>query len=748
MRSALIPLVLVASAGLALGQVDPRPATRPQVQSILPNLAPRHWGYSQPVEVSGVTATIDISRQIATTVLEITLRNPASFAQEAQVLLPVPEGVVVRSLSYDGVGTDVGASVLRKDEARRIYEDIVRSMKDPALVEFVGTSLVKTSAFPIPAGASQKVQLTLEQVLTSDAGRIDYTLLRSESLALASNWNISGTIRSDLPISTLYSPTHDISHERSSQGEIRFRVQNTAGNAADKGSVRVSYLVQPQQTSEPSFTVFTCPGDTPDTGYFMVLGGLPATRTDDQVTKPREITMVIDRSGSMRNEKIAQAKDAARQILAGLQPGEFFNIIDYSDSVSSFAPQPIAVDQTALDRAAKYITSIEANGGTNIHQALLEATQPAAAASHLPIILFLTDGLPTVGERDEVKIRDAVKASNDEGRRIFPFGVGFDVNVPLLTKLADSSRGAPTFVLPNENVETKVSQVYRRLKGPVLASPVLTAADPASDGRVAELMPRIMGDVFDGDQIIVMGTYRATSKVTLALSGEFFGKQLTSQISFDPRQASYTNSFVPRLWAERKVTSLIDEIRQAGAEGLNTSDPRVKELVDEIVRLSTKYGILTEYTSFLATEKEKFRDADRDGVIDEAAARATTNLKDNAVQQRWGAAAVRQQMDLQAKQSGLQAASNAYYMNEKLEREEVTNVLYFGDRAFFLRDNRWIDSRLLADEDAKPDQEIVFGSAEYFELAATLAAKGRQNALTFDKDAVILVDQKRVLIRR
>jgi Ca-activated chloride channel family protein len=450
----------------------------------------------------------------------------------------------------------------------------------------------------------------------------------------------------------------------------------------------------------------------------------------------------------MRNEKIAQAKEAAKQILAGLQPGEFFNVIDYSDSISSFASQPIAVDTASLDRAATYISQIEANGGTNLHQALLEATRPAAQASHLPIILFLTDGLPTVGERDEARIREAVMTSNKAGRRIFPFGVGFDVNVPLLTRLAESSRGAPTFVLPSENVETKVSQVYRRLKGPVLSAPNLTSVNLGGASRVADLMPRVLGDVFEGDQIIVMGTYRATSDVVLSLSGDYFGKQLTWQIPFDPRKASYTNSFVPRLWAERKVASLIDEIRQAGAEGVNTNDPRIKELIDEIVRLSTKFGILTEYTAFLATEKEKFKDADGDGLIDHAASRAADNLSDLAVRQRWGTGAVRQQMDLEAKQSALRAPSNAYYMNENLQRQEVTNVLYYGDLAFFMRNNRWIDSRLLTDEDAKPDSEIRFGSTEYFELAQKLASSGRQNALTFDKDAVILVDQKRILIRR
>ncbi|MFZ4576466.1 MAG: VWA domain-containing protein, partial [Phycisphaerales bacterium] len=474
----------------------------------------------------------------------------------------------------------------------------------------------------------------------------------------------------------------------------------------------------------------------------------PTPEPGSRPTKPREIVLVLDRSGSMRNEKIKQAKEAALQVVAGLKPADRFNIIDYSDSISSLAPGPIAADEAAVKRATAYITAIEANGGTNIHDALLEALRPPASDGHFPVVLFLTDGLPTVGERNEVKIRRDAAAANTGARRIFTFGVGLDVNAPLLSTLASETRGANTFVLPGEDVEVKVGQVYRRLAGPVLAGPSLKVASSVDGPQpITDQMPKLLSDVFEGDQVLLFGRYRGDSKVILSLSGEYFGKATSFQVSFDPKEASVRNSFVPRLWAERKVTSMVDEIRQAGAEGIQMTDPRIKELVDEIVRLSTRFGILTEYTAFLATESREFKDADRDGLIDLAPAAAATNLEERAVNLRAGAGGARQQLDMQTKQNSTRV-TGALYVNERMETERVASVQYRGDRTFFFRNARWVDSRALATENDKPDREITLGSPEYMALGAQLAAEGRQSALSFDEDVLIIVGKERILIKR
>ena len=278
---------------------------------------------------------------------------------------------------------------------------------------------------------------------------------------------------------------------------------------------------------------------------------------------------MIDRSGSMRNEKIEQVKEAALQIIAGLRPGEAFNVLLYSNTVQWFSPKPVIKSQATEEAARKYIEGITATGGTNIHDALHAALQQEPTDGMLPIVLFLTDGLPTVGQTSEATIRELAAKSNPHRRRIFTFGVGFDVNAPLLEKIASESRGRAEFVLPQEDVEVKVGEVFRQLTGPVLAEPELRITDThgaAAIGRTRDILPEKLPDLFEGDQLILLGQYVGDEPLVFEVTGNYFGKRRTFKFSLDFAKASEKNGFVPRLWASRKIAELIDAIRQAGAD--------------------------------------------------------------------------------------------------------------------------------------------------------------------------------------
>lgn len=246
-----------------------------------------------------------------------------------------------------------------------------------------------------------------------------------------------------------------------------------AESSTEPGPFMLSYLARPkgENASDVSATLLAYPDAAKGGGYFLLLATAPppAKGALGQKTIDREVTIVIDRSGSMSGEKIEQARAAALQILNGLRYGETFNIIDYSDSISSFAPSPVIRTRENLDAATRYLRRLTSGGGTNLHDALMEALRQKPTEGTLPLVLFMTDGLPTVGVRNEVSIRTAAGEANKHKRRIFSFGVGFDVNAPLLTHIARKSRAVSTFILPKENVEVKVSQVFKRLSGPVLA---------------------------------------------------------------------------------------------------------------------------------------------------------------------------------------------------------------------------------------------------------------------------------------
>jgi len=713
----------------------------PSYRSFAP--APR-----QPIQIVSVKAKVDVLDRTARTTLRVELRNPSSVQEEAVLLLPVPTEAAVSEFAFEGQAAEPTARLLPADEARRTYDEIVRKVRDPGLLEFAGARLIRTSVFPIGPGAHSKVQLTYEHVLDGDGDRIDYELLRSEALGNSVPWEITADVTSKAPISMLYSPSHEVATER--LGPRHFRVQVDRAHAAAPGAFRLSYLAEHGET--PAASLFAYPDPKVGGGYFLMLLGAPRPAAARQ--QKREVTLVLDRSGSMAGEKMDQARAALRQVVEALDDGEAFNIIDYATTVERFAEHPVRKDRATLEQARSYIASLRPIGGTNIHDALLEALRQPGTPGMLPLVLFLTDGLPTVGQTSEQAIRDLVAAGNAAHRRIFSFGVGSDVNVPLLDRIAEVTRGTSTYVLPAEDVEVKVARVFKKLSGPVLANPELTTLD--ADGqtttrRVRERYPQLLPDVFEGDALVLLGQYRDQEPLRFLLEGNEADQRRRFTFEFDLARATTRNAFVPRLWAARRVADLVDQVRQAGADtgrprvaGVDPfADPRLRELRDEILRLSTEFGILTEYTSFLATEGTRLDD-NWDGLL----RGCQTELQTKAWATRSGLEALNQGFNLKVygKEQTVLNPSNCY-LDGKLSRVETTAVQQICDRAFFRRGNQWIDGRLISGGNLQPTRTIQFGSPEHLALVTRLAGENRAGTLSLDGEIVMRLDGEVIAIR-
>lgn len=771
LAACIIPLSLAAQPATTI-TVHPGGTVDIRVPNIIVPQAPRGRAITirpnpQAVEIASVDATVDLRESVATTTLRMTVKNPASTQQEAEMLVPVPHGAAIRSFGFDGPGQEPTAKLLPRDEARRIYEEIVRRSLDPALLEFVNCSFVRSSVFPVPANGESTITLTYENVLSADAAagggggggsRIDFVLPRSGSLeASGTKWTIKGRAVSERVIGTVYSPSHPLNTTRVSDKEHTFDVPAAAGG--NPGAFRISLLIGAGSNDPLPASVLLYPdmdeGVAAGNGYFMLLGGVPALPPEAHKRTPkREVTLVIDRSGSMRGEKWEQARGAAVAVVEGLNDGEAFSIIDYSDTVQRFGNGPVIKDASTLADARAYLNGLRAEGGTNIHEALQQALKQPVTPGFLPLVVFLTDGMPTVGITDEARIRDDSAAANTFKRRVFTFGVGYDLNAPLLDRLAEATRAAAINVLPGENIENSVSRVFRRLAGPVMNEPVLAARHTADPGprmpAVHDVLPARLPDLFEGDQLVVLGRYTTTPDgARLRLEGEYLGQRRTFEFAIDPARATTANAFVPRLWASRKIAFLLDEVRQAGVSGDVRTDPRTRELIDAVVKLSMRWGILTEYTSFLAEDPSGTPVA---ATTHEERLSLAMDAAAGRVAERSGAGAVNQSMNLKAGQMAACANADNTYWNANMQQVRVLSVMQVADQTLFCRGGKWIDSNLVdKPEMEKPDRTIEFGSAEHFALACRLAetdaGAGRQALLAQRGDVYLLVDGQRVLVR-
>ncbi len=742
-RSMLVTFVAVV-AGLTFSAGGQTSGWRPFCSNlIVPQSSTIASGATGRVHLTHVDVQVKVIEQVATTTMDVHVKNPSKRQEIAEMVIPVPKGAAIRAFTFQGSAAEPTAELLSRSQAKETFEALVSKLRDPAILEFAGLNLVRTSVFPVPAEGTQTVRITYEHLLPAEGDRVDYELPRSGLVTYDVPWNIQLRLEAKKGIATVYSPSHRVQTNKVGKA-LAVRLDDMAQR--EPGTFRLSFL---KKQAGGSASMFTYPASDGSGGYFLLLAGIDAEQPSDEKQIKRELTLVIDRSGSMRGEKIVQAQEAAAQVIAGLEPGERFNIIAYNNEVLPFAPEPVEVTRESRARADAFLESLTAQGGTNIHDALLEALNPTPLKDTLPIVMFLTDGRPTVGQTSEQAIRSVATKANPGSRRIFTFGVGVDVNTPLLDKIALETRGFATFVLPGEDVEAKVARVFRGLNGPVLASPELIVAGPQgkpSDQRVFDIQPSVLPDMFAGDQLLVLGRYRGNKSINFRLTGDQGNDSKSFEFTFKPKKkASTKNAFVARLWASRKIASLTDKIRDLGVSGdaakLAENNPHLKELVDEIVDISTRFGVLTEYTAFLAREGTDL--TERGKILSQVC----SNYVDRAVGCRWGTASVNQDINNDVQRNLAVTNFRNNYIDANLNQVAITSVQQVNDTAFYCREGRWIQSDLIEKSKEKPQLEIEFGSPEFLKLVGEMSTEGRQNTLTMNGDILLNWRGRSILIR-
>ena len=701
---------------------------------------PTHFPFA-PLEVTNHHVNVAIDGQIATTSIDQEFYNPNDQRLEGFYMFPVPKGAHIDKFSMEIGGKSVDAELLPADKARGIYEDIVRKMRDPALLEYAGRDLFKVRIFPIEPRSRKPVKISYTELLRSDAGTVTYLYpLSTEKFSARpiKNLSIQVELKSAEPLASIYSPSHKVEIKRDGPNRAVIGYESK-----DEKPDTDFQLVYSSDTRDVGLRLITYKPDGDD-GYFLLLA---APTVADQ-TKPaaKDVVFVVDTSGSMAGAKLKQAQKALRFCVENLNADDRFEIVRFSTEAEPLFHELVPADSDHRKRANGFIDDFKPIGGTAIADALQSALKVRPDNSNRPfVVIFLTDGLPTVGTRNPEEIVANIKKAS--GVRIFSFGIGSDVNTQLLDQIAEGTRAFSQYVLANEDLELKVSNFYTRIKEPALTNLKL---DLGGGVRTSKMYPADLPDLFRGDQLVVAGRYSGAGDVEAKLTGNVGGREQTFsyKLHFDDRKT--TDDYVPRLWATRRVGFLLDEIRIHG---------ETAELRDETAELARKYGIVTPYTAYLIVEDEDRRrvpmaDRSMQGMSADAATRAEvakawTGFKEKKDGEDGVANARSQNAFKFAQQAPASIASGS---SESLRgfaaavpaatpaaarlSHYTQQSKFVNGRAFFQSGNQWIDSN--AQNNTAKRQRVQFNSEEYFNLltkhpeAGPWLALGQNVVLTLD----------------
>lgn len=545
-----------------------------------------------PLAIKSQRVSVELKDQLARTHIEQVFVSHADRPLEATYVFPIPDGVAIGEFAMWMNGKKVTGEVLEADKARAIYESIVARVRDPGLLEYAGQRLLRCRVFPIPPRGEQKIEIEYGEVtkIEGGVGRYTYPLATGgKSTRLKDDLSLRVRLTSKVAIKTVYSPTHKVSVDRKGDHEALVGFEEK-GASLDR-DFDLFYAVSEKDVG---LNLITFRERKSEDGYFVVMIA-PKAEVDASEVLPKDVVFVIDSSGSMDGGKMAKAKEALAYIVGTLREKDRFNIVRFSTGVESYASGLVPADKGEIERAKKFVSGIEAAGGTAIDDALAEALKSINPEKGRPaMVVFFTDGEPTIGETDPNAILANVTKRKKAGVRIFSFGVGTELNAVLLDQLAGQNGGAPEYATADEEIEAKVSTFAAKINSPVMTD----VAVDFGKAQVYDVYPKTVPDLFKGGQLTMFGRYKGTGGATaVTLSGQLQGRKQSlvyeGKLASDASDEDDAGAFIPRLWGTRKVGYLLDEIRLKGEK---------PELRDEVVSLARKFGIMTPYTSYLVVE--------------------------------------------------------------------------------------------------------------------------------------------------
>ncbi len=542
--------------------------------------------------IKSVGTTTEILGQIAVTHTDQRFFNETGMLVESIFVFPLPEGAMITELYYWFNGKQYKAEIRERQQAVRDYNNKLRQYLDPALLEYLGNNLFRLSIAPINPNSEVRFEITYMELLSYDFGKVSYKyLLNTLELSPKPLETVMLTInaQSNKPFKYFRSPSH-----QNSTATLITKVSDYHYNVVF-GDERFypdrDFVVEFETIrSDVDFHVLTytpVPADSFGKDSFYALWITPPDSFANLQPIPKDIVFTADVSSSMEGVRIAQLKEALNKFLDLLSPDDRFNIITFGTHVTKFQPDLVPATFDNVYAGHAFVYQMYALGLTNIEGALRASLSQSFGNQTSNNLIFLTDGLPTWGETRIDALIDSSKAMNKKDTRIFTFGIGETISKPLLIQLARQNHGYPVFITADDSIATVVTNHFKRMTQPVLSHIQIDFGGLKEWDRYPKLIP----DLFWGSQALLFGLYSNSGIFEVKLNARAFQNSIELKQSIAFLDLAGGHRAVPRLWAQAKIQFLLEQIEIYG---------EVPELVNQVIDLSIRFGVLTRYTAFYA----------------------------------------------------------------------------------------------------------------------------------------------------
>ena len=544
--------------------------------------------------------------------------NPYDEVIEAVYVFPLPESGAVDRMDMWIGDRLIHGEIYEREEARYIYETAISSGHTAALLEqerpniftqsvgniLPGDSIVVEISyvapvkydsgkyelvFPtvvgprfVPPGAHTRVIFGTDTVQTSvaDAHRITPPVV-PEGTRPGYDIDISVTIDAGVSVKELSSLNHDIDWDIDDSGVATVELRNES-EIPNRDFV-LSYTTAAMRIQTGFLTHNGELG-----GHFMLILEPDAYVPVDRAT-PKEMFFVIDCSGSMSGHPMETAKETVRTFVAGMNPGDSFQIMRFSETASSMSPAPLPNTEENIERGIDYINGLFGGGGTMMIEGVRAAVGYPEDPERMRFIIFLTDGY--IGNEGE--ILSELESTLGSRTRLFSVGVGSSPNRYLIEGLAEKGLGQAFYVDLGEDPTEAVSTIYDKINNPYLVGIDIDWGDL----DVHDVYPSRIPDLFAGQPLVVVGQYDGGGSDEIVISGTIAGRSWSTELDVELPRSEPENDVVATLWARRKIhelTSLTLDPYAAPPAGI----------VGEITQTALTYQIVSQYTSFVAVSEE------------------------------------------------------------------------------------------------------------------------------------------------